>query len=125
MRLLLDTHILLWALLTPTRLTRPVRDALIRPANALHISVASIWEIAIKRAIGRVDAPVETLPEALDALGIALLPIAIAHALAAAALPRHHTDPFDRMLVAQARHEGLTLVTEDAALRRYDVAIFA
>lgn len=125
MRLLLDTHILLWALLTPARLSNAARDALADDANDVAISVASAWEIAIKHALGRLNVPVDRLDALIAELGFTLLPIILPHAIAAGALPRHHNDPFDRMLVAQARHEALTLVTADNTLQRYDVAILS
>lgn len=125
MRLLLDTHILLWTLLTPGRLPSAARDALADDANDTVVSVASVWEIAIKHALGRLNVPVDRLDALIAELGCTLLPITLPHAIAAGALPRHHTDPFDRMLIAQARHEALTLVTADVTLRRYDVAILS
>lgn len=125
MRLLLDTHILLWTLLTPGRLPSAARDALADDANDTVVSVASVWEIAIKHALGRLNVPVDRLDELIAELGCTLLPITLPHAIAAGALPRLHNDPFDRMLIAQARHEALTLVTADVTLRRYDVAILS
>jgi PIN domain nuclease of toxin-antitoxin system len=86
------------------------------------VSAASAWEIAIKAALGRLAFPLDRLEGVLAQMGVMPLPITLAHAVAAGGLPRHHDDPFDRMLVAQARLEGLVLVTEDAALARYDVA---
>ena len=125
MRLLLDTHILLWTLLTPGRLPSAARDALADDANDTVVSAASVWEIAIKHALGRLNVPVDRLDELIAELGCTLLPITLPHAIAAGALPRLHNDPFDRMLIAQARHEALTLVTADVTLRRYDVAILS
>jgi len=85
--------------------------------------VASIWEAAIKRAVGKLRFETMTLLDALSRGGIRVLPITAEHALAAGDLPRHHDDPFDRMLVAQAVAEGLTLITRDSRLRSYEVAI--
>ena len=87
------------------------------------VSAATAWEIAIKTALGRLAFPLDRLEDVLARMGIVPLPISLAHAVAAGSLPRHHDDPFDRMLIAQARLESLVLVTEDAALARYDVAI--
>ena len=123
MRLLIDTHILLWSLLSPDRIPAPARAAIADPANDVLVSVASIWEIAIKHALGRLHLPIGRLEALITELGFTLLPIALPHALAAGALPRHQADPFDRMLIAQARHEGLTLVTVDAAFRHYELPL--
>ncbi|MWB78805.1 PIN domain-containing protein [Pseudooceanicola sp. 216_PA32_1] len=118
MRLLLDTHVLLWALLDDPRLSADQRAAI--GGGELYISAASVWEIGIKRAIGKLDVPEELFDIAVDA-GCRPLPISWTHAEAAAALPLHHADPFDRMLVAQARCEGLRLASSDAKLAAYDV----
>jgi PIN domain nuclease of toxin-antitoxin system len=93
------------------------------PDNELFVSVASIWEIAIKANTGKLKFPVDRLTEMLGANHFEALPIAPHHALAAGGLPRHHNDPFDRMLIAQARTEGLVLVSSDAAIARYDVEL--
>ena len=121
MRLLLDTHILIWMLSTQDRIGPTSRAALYDGSNDRVVSVASIWEIAIKCAAGRLIFPLESIDTILEDIAATTLPITSAHALATAALPRHHNDPFDRMLVAQARTDGLFLVTVDPALSRYDV----
>lgn len=118
MRLLLDTHVLLWAVLNDPRLTDAQARAIAE--GDLYLSSASVWEIGIKRALGKLDVPDDLFDVAVDA-GCRSLPISWAHAEAAAALPMHHTDPFDRMLIAQARCEGLRLVSSDAKLTAYDV----
>jgi PIN domain nuclease of toxin-antitoxin system len=120
MRLLLDTHVLLWWLADDPALSKQARQ-LIANEPEVFASAASAWEIAIKRALGKLEAP-EDLPAALAAGGIGRLPIEFEHAAIAGALPRHHDDPFDRMLVAQAQHEGLTLLTNDTRISRYGVA---
>lgn len=120
MRLLLDTHVLLWAILNDPRLTEGQGRAI--SDGELYLSAASVWEIGIKRAIGKLDVPEEIFDVAVDA-GCRPLPISWTHAEAAAALPLHHTDPFDRMLVAQARCEGLRLVSSDTKLAAYDVVL--
>lgn len=122
MRLLLDTHVLLWCLEEPPRLAAQARLAIESPENMVLVSAASVWEIAIKRALGKLDAPAH-LREAMETTGFEPLAITHAHAEAAGALPRHHDDPFDRMLVAQAQLEGLNLVTRDERLARYEVAL--
>jgi PIN domain nuclease of toxin-antitoxin system len=120
-RLLLDTHVLLWWFADDDRLSVAARDA-VNVAADVRFSAASIWEIAIKRALGRLDVPEDYL-EAVDASDIRLLSITGQHAEAAGALPRHHDDPFDRMLVAQARADDLTLVTADRRLSEYGVPV--
>jgi PIN domain nuclease of toxin-antitoxin system len=121
-RLLLDTHALLWALGDPERLTEDARDAIRDGANEVLVSAASAWEIAIKKAAGRLDAP-DDLSEALEASAFVPLPITLAHALRAGTLSPHHRDPFDRMLVAQATIESLTVVTRDPAFEAYGVPL--
>ena len=124
MRLLLDTHILLWACATPEQLGEAARAALTEAQNDVFVSAASAWEIAIKRKLGRLEFPVDRFDQVLRDMSFTALPISLSHALAAGDLPRHHDDPFDRMLVAQARTEGLTLMSGDAQVRRYDVPMF-
>lgn len=126
MRLLLDTHALLFWVYEPDRLGAAALRAIADRGNAVHWSVASSWEVAIKVGLGKLDlgAPIdEVLPAELLRHGIALLPVEHAHVLAVASLPHHHGDPFDRLLVAQARSEGLTLVTRDARLAAYAVPV--
>ena len=118
MRLLLDTHVLLWAVLNHPRLTATQAQAI--SGAELYVSAASVWEIGIKRALGKLDVPGELFDIAVDS-GCRPLPITWAHAEAAAALPPHHSDPFDRMLIAQARCEGLHLASSDAKLAAYGV----
>lgn len=120
MRLLLDTHVLLWAVLNDPRLTKAQARAI--SEGELYLSAASVWEIGIKRALGKLDVPENLFDISVDA-GCRPLPISWTHAEAAAALPRHHTDPFDRMLIAQTRCEGLRLASSDARLTAYDVEL--
>lgn len=120
MRLLLDTHVFLWWLSDDPRLDADRRRAIADPDALVHVSAASIWEIAIKEALGRIEVG-EDFGEEIERGGFLELPVSAAHALAAGRLPRHHADPFDRMLVAQAREEGLALVSRDAALSAYEV----
>lgn len=121
MRLLLDTHALIWALHAPERLPAKILEAL-GAGVVVFISAASTWEVAIKVALRRLVFPIEALPSALADAAFQELPIRISHSLGAAKLPLLHRDPFDRLLVAQARHERLTLVTRDSDIRRYPVA---
>ena len=118
---LLDTHVLLWAAGISDRLPPSLRDRLANPAEEVVYSVASLWEIAIKRTLGRPDFRVEprTLRKGLLATGYRELQVRGDHALALDLLPPIHRDPFDRMLLAQAHVEGLTLVTADGLLARY------
>jgi PIN domain nuclease of toxin-antitoxin system len=99
------------------------RDAIADSGNEAFVSAASIWEIAIKRALGRLDFPAEGIAAILEQADFTPLPIIVAHAERAGALPPLHHDPFDRMLIAQAQHEGMTLVTVDGWIRRYPVAV--
>ena len=122
MRLLLDTHVLLWALVDDPRLSTAQREAL--GQGELYLSAASVWEIGIKRALGKLDVPERIFDVARDS-GCRPLPISWTHAEAAAALPTHHADPFDRMLVAQAQAEGLTLLSSDASVALYEVEVIA
>ena len=120
MRLLLDTHVLIWWD-EGARLSRDARTA-IADAEQVYVSAVSGWEIAIKTALGRLR-PLRTVAEAIDDSGFEELPVRLRHALVLATLPQHHRDPFDRMLVAQAQVDGLTLVTRDAAFAAYDTPL--
>ncbi len=120
MRLLLDTQVLLWALLDDARLGRRAREEIADGRNDVLISAASAWEISIKQSIGKLRAP-RDLPDQLRRARFDVLEIGLSHALAVGRLPSHHRDPFDRMLVAQAMTERLTLVTADPAIVQYDV----
>lgn len=122
MAYLLDTHILLWWLMDDPRLVGEARSALENPRSLVHVSAASAWEISIKRALGRIAIEDEVFETGLAANGFHPLPITLPHALAAGALPPHHRDPFDRMLVAQAHVEELILITGDRILAAYDGA---
>ncbi len=121
MRLLLDTHVLLWWL-ADEGLSSQVRDTIADPANLAVVSAASAWEISIKKALGKLTAP-DDLEHQVQAGGFLALPISIAHGIAAGQLTRHHEDPFDRMLIAQAFAEGLTIVTRDKRFNDYGVAL--
>jgi PIN domain nuclease of toxin-antitoxin system len=120
-RLLLDTHIFLWWRGEPSRLAPQVQSS-IAIADIVFVSVASAWEAAIKVSLGRLELP-DTVEAGVLASGFEKLLISFSHAEHAASLPHHHRDPFDRMLVAQAQAEGLTLVTHDRLLAPYDIDI--
>ena len=123
MSYLLDTHVLLWWMDDAPRLQRHVRDLIGNPDHDIAVSAASIWEAAIKRAIGKLRFETPALLQALHRGHVRVLPITAEHALAAGDLPRHHEDPFDRMLIAQAVVEGLSIVTHDRRLQQYGVGI--
>ena len=120
MNLLLDTHILLWWLADDPGLSEKQRSAIADPANVVYVSAASAWEIAIKKALGKLIAP-NDLGAALIASELEQLPITGTHAEAVGDLPLHHRDPFDRMLIAQAGVEDLTVVTGDPIFAQYEV----
>ncbi|MEY2442331.1 MAG: hypothetical protein QOJ46_1757 [bacterium] len=122
MKLLLDTHAAIWWLSDDDRLGSSAAEHLRDDSNHVLLSAAVVWEAAIKQAIGKLDTPGDLAATLLGA-GVLPLPIELDHAVAAGELPRHHGDPFDRMLVAQARLEGATLVSGDEAMRAYDVPI--
>lgn len=121
MKLLLDTHLLLWAAGTPERLSAATRTLIEAPENELFYSAASLWEIAIKRGLGRTDFQVDArvLRRGLRDNAYSELPISSEHALAIDSLPLIHKDPFDRILIAQAMVEGIILLTADALVARY------
>jgi PIN domain nuclease of toxin-antitoxin system len=122
-RLLLDTHALLWWL-ADEGLAPQAQDAIADPANLVVVSAASAWEISIKKALGKLSAPDDLEQQVRDG-GFTSLPISIAHGIAAGQLPHHHEDPFDRMLIAQALAEGLTIVTRDKRFDDHGVALLA
>lgn len=122
MRLLLDTHVLLWWLGDDPTLSAAAAAAIVDGGNAAFVSAATVWEVEIKRAKGALTAP-DDLLEQVETAGFELLPISAEHARDAGRLPRHHDDPFDRMLIAQAAAEGATLVTSDGTIAAYGRAI--
>jgi PIN domain nuclease of toxin-antitoxin system len=122
-RLLLDSHVLLWWVTNDAALGGRAR-AEISTAESATVSAATVWELGIKRAAGRLRAP-DDLDVQIDRHGFTPLYITIAHADAAARLPHLHGDPFDRMLIAQAQLEGLTIVTSDPQIARYPVPTLA
>ena len=119
-RLLIDTHALLWWLEDPSTLSVEARSAILDARNEVLVSSATVWEIIIKQALGKLDAP-DDLEEAIAACRFVALPVTIPHALAIRTLPAIHRDPFDRMLIAQAQVERLEIVTRDTAIRSYPV----
>jgi PIN domain nuclease of toxin-antitoxin system len=124
MRLLIDTHVFLWLESEPERVAAPTRAAVEDTDNELYLSVVSGWEIAIKHALGKLPLPVDPpvyVPARMARAGFHHLDVTMAHALAVWGLPPYHDDPFDRLLVAQAQVEGLTIVTVDERITKYPI----
>lgn len=123
MRLLLDTHVLLWWLSDDAHLGAGAREQ-VAAAEVAAVSVVSAWEIVLKQSLGKLSAP-DDLAQQLERHQFTVLPIHLGHALRLRELPHHHRDPFDRMLIAQAGSEGLTIVTADSQFARYDVPVYS
>ena len=121
-RLLLDTHVLLWWLGDNKALGLDTRHVIGSPDNRVYVSAASIWEIAIKKSLGKLKAP-DDFETIVEEEGFQALPISLFHAEQAGALPPLHRDPFDRMLIVQAQAEGLLLVSQDRRLMDYGVRV--
>jgi PIN domain nuclease of toxin-antitoxin system len=121
MRLLVDTHVLLWAIAEPQKLPRGSQAKLEAAENEVLFSAASIWELAIKLQIGRIVLPIELeeITAAAQSMGFVELPVSAAHAASVRSLPLYHRDPFDRVLIAQAIHEPARLLTADHVLGQY------
>ncbi len=122
MKLLLDTHAALWWLADDTRFGRDAERELSDGTNRVLLSAAVIWEVAIKRSLGKLQAPAD-LAQTLLGVGARPLPVTLVHAAAVEALPWHHRDPFDRLLVSQALTEGAAIVSQDEHLRPYGVSL--
>jgi PIN domain nuclease of toxin-antitoxin system len=122
MNLLIDAHVLCWWIGDLPELADDARSAIADPANIVSVSTASVWELAFKLAAGRLEFDGD-FREELETNRFDILPIGLDHALAAATLPHHHSDPFDRMLVAQAQIERLTIVTRDRHIPHYEVQV--
>ena len=126
MKLLLDTHVLLWAVSEPDQLTSAARDGLEDGTNSVFVSVVSAWEIALKQSLGKLELPKPAerwLSDVLRRSNFEVAEVSLATALRVRALPWHHRDPFDRLLVAQAAEDGYTVVTRDSALDAYGIPI--
>jgi PIN domain nuclease of toxin-antitoxin system len=122
MKLLLDTHILLWWLMDEPTLEADARLLIENPKNIIYVSAVSVWEIAIKKSIGKLEAP-DDLDKAIETSHFHPLSITMPHAMGIIALPPHHHDPFDRVLISQAKIENCTLVTRDSRIGKYEVPI--
>ncbi|NGP53668.1 type II toxin-antitoxin system VapC family toxin [Thioalkalivibrio sp. XN8] len=123
-RLLLDTHVFLWWLVDDPRLGHEAHQLIADSDNTVFVSAATGWEIGIKRALGKLDAP-RDLEREVERSGFAHLPVTFFHGEQAGALPPHHRDPFDRMLIAQAQAEGLLLLTADNHFSAYGIRVLA
>jgi PIN domain nuclease of toxin-antitoxin system len=126
MRLLLDTHALLWFIGNDAQLSAVAHDSIENAAHEKFVSAASLWEIALKLSLGKLKLPRpfgDVFPSQLEVNGFELLPISCAQLSQLAALPFHHRDPFDRLLIAQALADGMTIVTRDTAFSHYPVKI--
>ncbi|RJQ46661.1 MAG: type II toxin-antitoxin system VapC family toxin [Gammaproteobacteria bacterium] len=119
MRVLLDTHVLLWWLKADKRLSKEAEAIIKDPSNAIFVSAASVWEIAIKAALGQIEVDPAAVTEAIAPSGFTELPVTGKHAAEISKLPPHHRDPFDRMLVAQSLLEPMRLLTSDRTLAQY------
>ncbi|MEI7701008.1 MAG: type II toxin-antitoxin system VapC family toxin [Planctomycetia bacterium] len=122
MKLLIDTHVLLWWFEDPARISEAARDRISDPENEVLVSAVSCWEIAIKRGLGKLTAP-EGVEEVIAQCGFAELAISISHSLKTETLPFHHRDPFDRMLIAQAFCESAILVSHDRMFEQYGIPL--
>lgn len=122
MNLLLDTHVLLWWLNADPALSKKAQAAVADRKNMVFVSAVVVWEIRIKAALGKLEIP-HNFKEVLESQPFEMLDITVEHAHAASDLPPHHRDPFDRMLVAQAKVEGFTLMTHDVRLKKYKVSL--
>ncbi|MEN9534919.1 MAG: hypothetical protein RLZ22_480 [Verrucomicrobiota bacterium] len=122
MNYLIDTHVFLWMLAEPSRLSPAARKVIVNPRHVVHVSAVTAVEIAIKVSLGKLEAPDRLMGE-IQTRGLRELPLRYQHGETLRALPPHHADPFDRMLIAQAQNEELTIITHDEKFRSYDVNI--
>lgn len=123
MKLLLDTHVLLWALNDSARLGPTARSLIADRANDVLVSVASLWEVALKSQAGKLRADVQDISNAITRSGVALLGIEVAHLVALTSLPRYHKDPFDHLLIAQGMSENAALMSDDRNMPKYPVQV--
>ncbi|WP_035347900.1 type II toxin-antitoxin system VapC family toxin [Edaphobacter aggregans] len=126
MKLLFDSHVILWTVYEPERLSPLVTELVTDEANELYVSLATVWELGNKAVVHRLPlagSSVERMIERIEQLGVIFLPITRSEILASINLPHHHADPFDRVLIAQAQAHQLHLLTKDAHIARYDVPI--
>ncbi len=124
MRLLIDTNAYIWAITRPSELSTAARQAIEDPEIHRFVSIASLWKMTVKLSVGKLTLPANYM-DGVDHIGAALLPITVPHLMQVQSLPLHHRDPFDRMMIAQALKESLTIVTRDRAFRAYGVPLLA
>lgn len=124
MKILLDTHVLVWWMFDAKELTKHFREHIANPANLIFVSAATVWELRIKSALGKINLPNDFV-SILETEKFENLSVTWRHADAVKSLPMHHHDPFDRMLIAQAQMESLALMSHDAMIAKYDVAVIA
>lgn len=125
MRLLLDTHVMVWLDISKNRLPEEVQRTIQNPQNSVYLSLVSVWEMQIKVQLGKLhlNTSLTATLASQQANGIQLLPIQLNHILALSNLPQYHHDPFDRLLIAQTQAEGLTLVSNDAKMKHYGIPL--
>lgn len=125
MRLLVDTHVFLWFILDDPRIAKTARPLLVTPDHERFISIASVWEVAIKHGLGKLQLTggVPKFLQDIEQANFTILDILPRHVMKLATLTLHHRDPFDRMLIAQAKHEGMQLLTADPHFAAYDVSL--
>jgi len=123
MKVLLDTHALLWWLSDDEKLSVKARKVIANPTNQVYVSAVSGWEVSIKQALGRLDVDTAKLMDEVEDNGFILLNISFQHGIIAGGLPTHHRDPFDRMLIAQAQCDELKLISVDSCFTEYDVEV--
>jgi PIN domain nuclease of toxin-antitoxin system len=121
-RILLDTHALIWWMNGDQALGEFALECIANENNQVYVSAASVWEMSIKRQLGKLECPVD-LDSVIESLGFSKLPISIFHSEQAGQLPIHHKDPFDRMLIAQAQAEGLQIITKDGHFLSYGISL--
>jgi PIN domain nuclease of toxin-antitoxin system len=124
LRLLLDSNAYIWTITRPSELSATARHAIEDPENQRFVSVASLWEMTIKRSVGKLDLP-DNYMDGVDHIAATLLPITVPNLRQVQSLPLHHRDPFDRMMIAQALEEHLTIVTRDRVFKAYGVPLLA
>jgi PIN domain nuclease of toxin-antitoxin system len=122
LRLLLDSNAYVWAITRPSELSTPARQAIEDPENQRFVSVVSLWEMTVKLLVGKLSLPTNYM-DGVDHIGATLLPVTVPHLRQVQSLPLHHRDPFDRMIVAQAREDNLTIVTRDRIFKVYGVPL--
>lgn len=122
MKYLLDTHVFIWAMEDSKRLKKDIKNEISNSQNKIFVSVVTVWEISIKRSLKKLKTPFD-IEASIKKAGLQIIPIQLTHALAVEKLPLHHKDPFDRILIAQSLVEGLTLITADEKIWKYNLPL--